>query len=87
MIDAVVGEIEAGTIAGALIVCPNGLKSNWRGEIERFCSLPFTVFGAGKAARRQAFSSLKAAFYVINYESVAAELPALRPCCASSAWR
>jgi SNF2 family DNA or RNA helicase len=78
LIDAIVGEIEAGTVAGALIVCPNGLKSNWGEEIERFCSLPFAVFGAGKAARRQAFSSLKAAFYVINYESVAAELPALR---------
>lgn len=78
LIDAIVGEIEVGTIAGALIVCPNGLKSNWGGEIERFCSLPFAVFGAGKAARRQAFSSLKAAFYVINYEAVAAELPALR---------
>ena len=78
LIDAIVGEVEAGTIAGALIVCPNGLKSNWGGEIERFCSLQFAVFGAGKAERRQAFSSLRAAFYVINYELVAAELPALR---------
>lgn len=78
LIDAIVGEIESGSISGALIICPNGLKSTWGGEIERFSTLPFAVFGAGKAARRQAFSSLKAAFYVINYESVAAELPALR---------
>lgn len=78
LIDAIVGEIEAGTIAGALIVCPNGLKSTWGQEIERFTSLPLAVFGAGKAARRMAFRSLKAAFYVINYELVAAELPALR---------
>jgi SNF2 family DNA or RNA helicase len=78
LIDAVVGEIEAGAIAGALIVCPNGLKSTWGSEIERFTSLPFAVFGAGKAARRIAFRSLRAALYVINYESVAAELPALR---------
>lgn len=78
LIDAIVGEIEAGAIAGALIVCPNGLKSTWGREIERFTSLPLAVFGAGKAARRVAFRSLRAAFYVINYESVAAELPALR---------
>ena len=78
LIDAIVGEIQAGSIAGALIVCPNGLKSNWASEIERFSNLRFAVFGSGRAARRVAFRSLRAAFYVINYESVAAELPALR---------
>jgi SNF2 family DNA or RNA helicase len=78
LIDAIVGEIESGSIAGALIVCPNGLKNNWAGEIERFSDLRFAVFGSGRAARRVAFRSLRAAFYVINYESVAAELPALR---------
>src|SRR5262245_24701700 len=78
LIDAVVAEIEAGSIAGALIVCPNNLKSNWASEIERFCSLRYAVFGSGRAARRVAFRSLRAAFYVINYEAVAAELPPLR---------
>ena len=78
LIDAIVGEIEAGAIAGALIVCPNGLKSTWGQEIERFTMSPLALFGAGKAARRVAFRSLRAAFYVINYKSVAAELPALR---------
>lgn len=78
LIDAIAAEIDAGNLKGALIVCPNGLKSNWADEIERFCSLPYAVFGAGRTARRTAFRSLRASFYVINYEAVAAELPSLR---------
>lgn len=78
LIDAIVAEIEAKAIRGALIVCPNGLKSTWAAEIERFSSLPYAVFGAGRKARRTAFRSLRAAFYVINYEAVEAEFPSLR---------
>src|SRR5439155_12494818 len=70
LIDAVAREIEAGTLAGAIIVCPNTLKSTWAREIERYSSLPYAVFGAGKSARRVAFGSLRAVFYVINYEAV-----------------
>lgn len=78
LIDAIAAEVEAGNLRGALIVCPNGLKSTWAAEIERFSSLPYAVFGAGRKARRTAFRSLRAAFYVINYEAVEAELPSLR---------
>lgn len=78
LIDAIAGEIQAGSVRGALIVCPNGLKSNWAEEVERFSSLPYAVFGSGRKARRVAFRSLRAAFYIINYEAVAAELPSLR---------
>jgi SWI/SNF-related matrix-associated actin-dependent regulator 1 of chromatin subfamily A len=78
LIDAVAAEIEADQLKGALIICPNGLKSNWADEIERFSSLPYAVFGAGRKARRTAFRSLRAAFYVINYEAVATELASLR---------
>lgn len=78
VIDAIGAEVEAGVLAGALIICPNGLKSNWAGEVERFSKLPFALFGAGAKARRTAFRSLKAAFYIINYEAVDGELASLR---------
>ncbi|PBC10010.1 DEAD/DEAH box helicase [Mesorhizobium sp. WSM3859] len=78
VIDAIGAEIEAGNLRGALIACPNGLKSTWAAEIERFSSLSYAVFGAGRKARRTAFRSLRAAFYVINYEAVETELASLR---------
>lgn len=78
LIDAVSAEIASGTLGGALIICPNGLKTNWAEEVERFCTLPYAVFGSGRKARRVAFRSLRAAFYVINYEAVNSELASLR---------
>jgi SWI/SNF-related matrix-associated actin-dependent regulator of chromatin subfamily A-like protein 1 len=78
LIDAIAAEIATRSLDGALIVCPNGLKSTWADEIERFSTLPYAVFGAGRKARRVAFCSLRAAFYVINYEAVASELASLR---------
>ena len=78
LIDAISAEIAAGSIKGALIVCPNGLKTNWAGEVLKFSGLPHAVFGSGRAARRGAFAAMKAAFYIINYEAVPAELPSLR---------
>lgn len=78
LIDALAGEIATGKIGAGLIVCPNGLKTNWAEEIEKFCTLPYAVFGSGRAARRVAFSSLKASFYVINYEAIHTELASLK---------
>lgn len=78
LVDAIAREVEAGTLAGALIVCPNTLKMTWAREIERHSNLPYAVFGAGKSARRVAFGSLRAVFYLINYEAVAREVPSLR---------
>lgn len=78
LIDAIAQERAAGTLEGALIVCPNTIKATWGEEIQRYSDLTYAIFGAGRAARRVAFRSLRAAFYVINYEAVAAELPALR---------
>jgi SNF2 family DNA or RNA helicase len=78
LIDAVAREVEAGTLDGALIVCPNTVKSTWAGELERHSTLSYAVFGAGKSARRLAFGSLRAVFYVINYEAVAREVTSLR---------
>jgi SNF2 family DNA or RNA helicase len=78
LIDAVEREVDEGTLAGALVICPNTLKSTWAREIERHSTLPYSVFGSGKSARRLAFGSLKATFYVINYEAVAREVTSLR---------
>lgn len=78
VIDALAADIAAGELAAGLIVCPNGLKTNWAQEVDKFSSLPYAVFGSGRAARRVAFRSLRAAFYIINYEAVDAELAALK---------
>jgi len=78
LIDALTAEIAAGHLQGGLIICPNGLKSNWATEVEKFSSLPYAVFGSGRSARRLAFQSLRASFYIINYEAIGAELPSLK---------
>jgi SWI/SNF-related matrix-associated actin-dependent regulator of chromatin subfamily A-like protein 1 len=78
LIEAVAADFAAGVIGGALVICPNILKTTWAEEIEKHSTLRYAVFGTGQKARRHAFRSLRAQFYVINYEAVAAELPALR---------
>jgi SWI/SNF-related matrix-associated actin-dependent regulator 1 of chromatin subfamily A len=78
LIDAISQSVEDGSLEGALIICPNTIKTTWGQEIERYSNLRYAVFGAGRKARRTAFRSLRAAFYVINYEAVAAEMPSLR---------
>ena len=78
LIDAIAHDIRDGTIDAALIICPNILKTTWADEIERHSSMRYATFGAGRRARREAFRSLKADVYVINYEAVTAELISLR---------
>src|SRR4051812_44179210 len=78
LIEAIAGDIADDVLAGALIVCPNILKTTWAEEIEKHSNLRYAVFGSGRTARRQAFRSLRAQFYVINYEAVASELSSLR---------
>jgi SWI/SNF-related matrix-associated actin-dependent regulator of chromatin subfamily A-like protein 1 len=78
LIDALAEEIASGEIAAALVVCPNGLKSTWAEEIEKHSTLRYAVFGSGRRARREAFGSLRAQIYVVNYEAVAAELPSMK---------
>src|SRR5579884_2995792 len=78
LIDAIAGDIANGVLDGALVICPNTLKTTWSEEVEKHSELRYAVFGSGKSARREAFRSLTAAFYVINYEAVATELASLR---------
>lgn len=78
VIDALAAQIQEKSIDAALIVCPNGLKTNWAEEVEKFSDLSYAVFGAGRAERRLAFGSLKASIYIINYEAIAVELASLK---------
>lgn len=78
VIEAIKEDIAEGVLEGALIVCPNTIKQTWAEEIERYSDLRYAIFGSGKQARRLAFQSLRAAFYVINYEAVIREMPSLR---------
>ncbi len=78
VIDALNSQIADGTVDAALIICPNGLKSNWAQEVEKFSTVSYALFGSGRSERRVAFRSLKAGIYIINYEAVAAELPSLK---------
>jgi SWI/SNF-related matrix-associated actin-dependent regulator of chromatin subfamily A-like protein 1 len=77
LIEAIAQDVEAGALDGTLVICPNSLKATWAEEIERHCSLTYAIFGAGRKARRQAFRSLTARFYIINYEAVASEIAPL----------
>ena len=78
MLDALSVAMAKDDIQAALIICPNTIKATWAEEIERFTSHAYAIFGAGKSARRMAFQSLRASFYVINYEAVTAELASLK---------
>lgn len=78
LIDAITQDVHAGVLDGALIVCPNTIKATWGEEIHRYSKVRYAIFGAGKKARRVAFQSLRAVFYVINYEAIASELASLR---------
>ncbi|MGJ4941425.1 DEAD/DEAH box helicase [Bradyrhizobium sp. HKCCYLS1011] len=78
LIDAIAVQVGSGELAGAVIVCPNGLKTNWAEEIAKFSDLPVAVFGSGRKARRTSFAKLRAVFYVVNYEAVSAELASLK---------
>lgn len=78
VIDALSAQMTERSIDAALIICPNGLKTNWSQEIEKFSACTYAVFGSGRSARRLTFRSLKSSFYIINYEAVDAELASLK---------
>lgn len=78
LIDAIAQDVEVGELDGALVICPNILKTTWGQEIEKFTAVRYAIFGSGRKARRETFRSLRAVFYVINYEAVVAEVVSLR---------
>ena len=56
-------------IRKVLVVCPASLKSQWRGEIHRFCDRQVQLVG-GAAAERGAQYDNESFFTVCNYEQV-----------------
>lgn len=56
-------------IRRVLIVCPASLKSQWRAEIERFCSRSVQLVSGKSAERARAYAG-GAFFTVCNYEQV-----------------
>src|SRR5258708_20176355 len=58
LIDAIAQNIEEGTLDGALIICPNTVKTTWGEEIEQYSSLRYAVFGTAKKPRSVPFPTL-----------------------------
>jgi superfamily II DNA or RNA helicase len=59
---------EAG-IGRVLVVCPASLKSQWRGEIQRFCDRSVQLVNGGAAERARQYDN-DSFFTVCNYEQV-----------------
>lgn len=79
LIDAISDSVKGGDLDGAVVICPNHLKTNWVEEVARHAPGTITVMmGAGKTARRRALRNLRGTFYVVNYEAVATETVVLQ---------
>ena len=63
-------------IRKVLIICPASLKSQWRGEIHRFCDRDVQLIH-GAAAERQAQYANDCFFTVCNYEQVLRDILAI----------
>lgn len=64
-------------IGRVLIVSPASLKSQWRGEIERFSGRPCRVVLGGAAERASQYEDDEAFFSVCNYEQVLRDAPVI----------
>lgn len=79
LIDAINESMTAGQLDGAVVVCPNHLKTTWADEIARHAPGTVTVvLGSGKTARRRALRNLRGRYYLVNYEAVAREAVVLQ---------
>ena len=63
-------------IRKVLVVCPASLKSQWRGEIERFCERSVQLVAGGSDDRGEQYAS-DAFFTICNYEQVLRDLPSI----------
>src|SRR6185312_16429787 len=79
LIDAIDLCLKDGSVDGAILVCPNHLKDNWREEIEKHSpGTRVVVLGSGKAERRRSLTNLRGRYYVVNYEALPLEITVLR---------
>lgn len=79
LIDAISQCIVAGTLDGAILVCPNHLKDNWQEEIETHSpGTKVVVMGSGRSARRRSLSNLRSTYYIVNYEAVSLEISVMK---------
>jgi superfamily II DNA or RNA helicase len=58
-----------GAVRRVLVVCPTSLKSQWRGEVERFCDRSVQLVQGSAKERARQYDS-EAFFTVCNYEQV-----------------
>ena len=63
-------------IKKVLVVCPASLKSQWRGEIHRFCDREVQLIGGAVAQRMSQYNN-ECFFTVCNYEQVLRDIVAI----------
>jgi len=68
-----------GLVGHMVVICPNSLKDNWAGEINRFAPewRVRTVSGSGRD-RRAGFASADEAVVIVNYEAARADIAPVR---------
>lgn len=66
-----------GGVERVLIVCPSSLKSQWRHEIEHFCSRSALVIDGPAHRRKNLFERDSSFFKIINYDVIHADVDAI----------
>lgn len=78
VVEAISADMDQGIIQGAIVVCPNFLKSDWEKEVVKYSSYPAVIFGNDLSSRKNAYLHLKPSIYIINYEAIFLEVDNLK---------
>lgn len=71
--------LAAGAVEIMVVICPNSLKRNWGGEIQKFApDLVFEIVSGSVKERRATLTESRASIFVINYETARNEIMGLR---------
>ncbi|MFO0958202.1 MAG: SNF2-related protein [Isosphaeraceae bacterium] len=68
----------AGRVRRALLIVPASLKPQWAREWAQFSDRPLCVLDGSPEDRRHAYASSKPALFLINYEQLLRDLPAIQ---------